>query len=263
MNELLKVALSAAKEAAEIAVKVRNSGNIGLNFKGDVNLCTIADIEAEKAIIAQISAAYPEHTILSEESNSELENRDYSGPLWIIDPIDGTTNFAHGHNHVGISIAFADEGIVKAGVVAVPFQHEIFTALKGEGAYLNGKRIECGTADNIKSALVCTGFPYERNELDPLIKRFTRILKDCRDMRRLGACSVDMCWVACGRLDLYYEDVMPWDMAAAGLICKEAGAKIEYFRQPSLKNLPADLNSEGLIVGNSKLISIAKGLFAA
>jgi myo-inositol-1(or 4)-monophosphatase len=260
MNEIMALALDAAAKAAQIAINVRNSGNIGLNFKGDNNLCTLADIECEKAIIGLIKEKFPSHAVLSEESNSELENRNYNMPLWIIDPIDGTTNYAHGHNHVGISIAFLDKGEVQCGVVAVPFQNEVFRAVKGQGAFVNDKKIACGSTDNLKDALVCTGFPYDRKDLKEIIARLTNVLKDCRDIRRLGACSVDMCWVACGRLDIYYEDVAPWDMAAAALIVKEAGGQIGYFRNLPAINLPSDLRSDSQIVANPKLLKLVSSL---
>lgn len=258
MNDILNAALDAAELAAGIAKQVRASGQIGIDFKGAVNLCTQADLEAEKAILTLITGKFPNHEILSEESNSNFLEKDlFGGPLWIIDPIDGTTNFAHGHPHVGISIAFADKGQVLAAVVYAPFQNERFTAVKGKGAFLNDSPIKVSAADTLRAALVCTGFPYERENIGEVTGRLENMLRDCRDVRRLGAASLDICWVGCGRMDLFYEDVSPWDMAAASLIAREAGARVGYFRENVDQTLPEDLRSKGLVIGTPKILDAA------
>ena len=255
MNEIMRVALKACAKASEVAEKVRNSGNLNLNFKGDFNLCTEADIEAERAILKCIREKFPEHSILSEESDADFHNKDLNGPLWIIDPIDGTTNFAHGHAHVGISIAFADRSEVQTAVVGAPFQNETFTAAKGGGAFMNDSKIKISAVEKIELALVCTGFPYQRDNIEEIVNRLGRILRKCRDIRRLGAASLDICWLASGRLDVFYEDVNPWDIAAACLIAKEAGAVVDYFRElPQKPALPLDIHGSGLAVSNKYLM---------
>jgi myo-inositol-1(or 4)-monophosphatase len=175
--------------------------------------------------------------------------------LWILDPIDGTTNYAHGHPQVGVSIGFMYQRQIRAGVVHAPFMGETFTAIRGGGAKLNGKPIKVSGTTELKKALVATGFPYRRDSLDQIIGRVRAVLENCRDVRRIGAGSLDICWVACGRLDAFYETLSAWDIAAATLIAREAGANVgnmvDYDNSGSA--FPPDLFGEWLVTANPVL----------
>jgi len=245
--QVLAVALIAAKQAGEFVVGERSKGEFKVNFKGERDLVTEADIGAEKIILAAIREEFPNDKILSEEASPN--EQDFLHPLWIIDPIDGTTNFAEGHHQVGISIAFAEGGIAKVGVVHAPFVQETFRAVRGNGAYLNDKRLQILDETDFSRALIGTGFPYKRDNLGPIIKRFSNVLSRCRDIRRLGAASLDISWVACGRLQGFYETLSPWDMAAACLIAREAGARIGHaYGYPENVSIPQELYAESLLV---------------
>jgi myo-inositol-1(or 4)-monophosphatase len=190
--------------------------------------------------------------------------------VWIIDPIDGTTNYAHGHFQVGVSIACAIDAKVVAGAVFAPFLGELFTASLGAGAFLNGEPISVSPTDRLESALIATGFPYDRANVPNICKRLQALLSRCRDIRRLGAASLDICWVACGRLDAYYEETInPWDGAAACLIAREAGARIGHYAYDSptqrrTERYPGDLFVDNLIVSTPGVFEeISKALAAA
>jgi myo-inositol-1(or 4)-monophosphatase len=260
-QSLLEVAVRAAERATEIAREQRESLSVSVSFKGDRNLVTTADIACEKAIIETIREAFPDHQILAEESAQTVSPEAYGrGPVWVIDPIDGTTNYAHGHYQVGISIGCAIDGIIQAGVVAAPFLNEIFTATKGGGALCNGRPISISGVESLGEALVATGFPYDRSNAPAIAARLERVLKQCRDIRRLGAASLDLCWVACGRLDAYYEECLnPWDCAAGGLIAREAGAAIGKFPyendvQKGTSRYPGELCVDNIVVASPKLV---------
>jgi fructose-1,6-bisphosphatase/inositol monophosphatase family enzyme len=198
-----------------------------ITFKGSVDLVTETDEAVEKLIFAAIRAKYPNHALIGEESvakggSETLTHR----PTWIVDPIDGTTNFVHGLPWVGISIAFAVAGKVMMGVVFNPILDELFTATLAGGAQLNGEAIRASNTSVLKNALIATGFSYDRREasIDFHLTKLRAVLLACRDIRRPGSAAMDMCAVACGRLDAYYElGIHIWDIAAAALIVREAG----------------------------------------
>jgi myo-inositol-1(or 4)-monophosphatase len=254
-QNLLAVGHQAALKAAAIAIAQRRDHTVSVNFKGARDLVTSADLACESAIIEVIKANFPEHKILAEESKQSLSPADYgSGYVWVIDPIDGTTNYAHDLPHVGISVACVKDGQTVAGVVAAPFYNEIFTATKGSGAYLNDQPIHCRSVDSVKQALITTGFPYDRDNVPNISRRLERVLAQCRDLRRLGAASLDCCWVACGRLDAYFEEtVKSWDAAAGVLIAREAGATLGHYNydhpnQRLTADYPGDLFVDNLVL---------------
>lgn len=251
LEQLIKVAKMAAERGAEAIREVRNSGSLDITYKGARDLLTTADLAAEQAIVAEIRSNYPDHQLLAEESASDYSGIDFDGPLWTIDPVDGTTNFAHWHYQVSSSIAFSIGGETVVGVVSSPFLDEVFEAARGQGALLNGSPIKVRTINNLREALIATGFPYDRSDQDAvrLGDRLAKVLVGCRDIRRLGSAALDICWVACGRLDGYYETVRPWDMAAGALIAKEAGATVGRFAPPvEQAHLPESLCGENLVV---------------
>lgn len=196
-----------------------------VTYKGRIDLVTEMDRRSEDYLVEQIRARFPEHEILAEESGRLNGRGDH---LWIIDPLDGTTNYAHGLPIFAVSLAYAHRGEVTLGVVYDPTRDECFSAERGRGAWLNGRPIRVsGTARLIESLLV-TGFPYEVDAHTPTnMEYFARFQVRARGLRRLGSAALDLCYVACGRLDGYWElSLGAWDMAAGALIAEEAGAKI-------------------------------------
>jgi myo-inositol-1(or 4)-monophosphatase len=257
LNELCSFATAIATEAGQLITQMRRTG-FEVKYKGELNMVTSADIAADTLITAAIRKRYPSHRILSEELAPEIS--DYSGPLWIIDPIDGTTNYAHGLLQVGVSLGFAIDGVMQVGVVEAPFLHETFAAIKGQGATLNGDTIKCRQVNELSKSLVVTGFPYERDQVAILAAQIKTILTHCQDVRRLGAASLDLSYVACGRLDAYYESVMPWDKAAGALIAREAGAMVGFSKSPTGKILPEDLNGRDMLIAAPGIFNKIKEL---
>lgn len=230
VGEIASFALNLARRAGQAIVRQRETNRVEHRYKDQQELVTNADLEADRMITDAIRDAYPGHRILSEESSPALRNtRDLDSPLWIVDPIDGTVNYAYGHSQVAISIAWARESAVRVGIVHCPFQDETFVAIRGRGATCNGRSLRHSGCRELGRALVATGFPYGKDALAPLVARLDRVLHECRDIRRIGSAAVDICWVAAGRLDAYYETVSPWDCAAAMLIAREAGASCGHF----------------------------------
>lgn len=237
-----------ARRAGNVIKEIRETDNLELDYKNEgIELVTSADLKSDEIIRTELSRRYPDIKIYSEESYSD--DTDFYAPLWIVDPIDGTINYAHGHYNVSVSIAFAVDGEIKLGVVYCPFVDELFSALKGAGACLNKKRIFCSKTDDMSKAIVATGFPYEHSKRPALIPKIRAVLANCQDIRRIGSASLDMSWVACGRFDAYYETVKLWDIAAGYVIAKEAGAQIGYYEKTNPR-LPLEFNSSGLFVSN-------------
>lgn len=198
--------------------------------KGATDLVTEADLASEQIIIETVQKAFPDHGIMAEESGTHSGDPDAT---WVIDPLDGTTNFAHGIGLFAVSIAFAHQGRPLVGVVLNPVSGELFTAVAGCGAYRNGKPISVSTTDTLADSLLVTGFPYNFAEMRPvLMGRFDRCLAASRGVRRFGAAALDLCFVACGQFDGFWEqNLKPWDTAAGSLIAAEAGARVTDFSQ--------------------------------
>ena len=252
--EWLDFAKQLAVKAGEMIVAARADSTFVRDYKMDHELVTTTDIAVDQYICSNIHTRYPSHCILSEESSPTLDlaSVSESTPVWVIDPIDGTVNFAHGHHHVAVSIGLyvGNERIL--GVVHAPFLEECYWAIKGEGAYCNGKSLLVSGAKEPRNALVATGFPYQKDALLPILERVSRILHHCQDVRRNGSAALDLCWVASGRLDAYFESVKPWDMAAGTLIAEEAGALVGRYLQSS-DRWPDVVNGEGLLVSTPGL----------
>lgn len=254
VTELLTTAQEAVAIASDIARAHRNDLTVSVSFKGDRNLVTSADLASERAIVGLIQRRFPDHQILAEETAQTIAPEQYGkGYTWVIDPIDGTTNYAHGHFHVGISVACTYEGKTVAAAVAAPFVGEVFTATLGGGAFLNGRRIQCTDTNAVSDALITTGFPYNRGNIHNICSRIERVVRVCRDLRRLGAASLDLCWVGCGRLDAYFEEgIQSWDAAAGVLIAREAGAVIDHYAYDSdlqrmTSRYPKDLFADNIV----------------
>ena len=240
MEKLLDFARGLAREAGRLIVEEQQRAGLSREFKRGRELVTEADLKADRLICGRIGREFPGHLILSEESSPDLPAaHGLPQPVWIIDPIDGTVNFAHGHGQWAVSIAWANRGRIELGVVYNPFTDELFSARRGGGATRNGEPIKASGETELGRALVATGFPYEKDGLEPLVRRLDSVLRNCADIRRLGAASLDICWVACGRLDGFYETLSLWDFAAAALIAREAGATCGHF-----SDLPPDAHPE-------------------
>ncbi|WP_097459058.1 inositol monophosphatase family protein [Mangrovitalea sediminis] len=246
--EIAAFARDIARKAGEIITQERAGDALEHRYKAQQELVTSADLKADALITGAIREQYPSHRILSEESHPDLaEAEDLDSPLWIIDPIDGTVNYAYGHNQVAVSIAWGYRGKIQVGIVHCPFQGETFEAVRGQGATLNNRPIRHSGCDRLSQALVATGFPYGKDRLAPLIRRLDAVLHHCRDIRRNGSAALDICWVAAGRLDAYYETVSPWDCAAAALVAQEAGARSGHFL-PVPEGRNPELWSQNLLI---------------
>lgn len=200
--------------------------------KSELSLVTETDKAAEKKILSIIRRSFPKDAILAEES----EPTGNSNARWIIDPVDGTTNFAHAFPAACVSIGYELDGKLEAGGVYDPFRDELFFALRGRGATLNGKPIRVSQTKRLADSLVCTGFPYDRRERpDQYLSIFKAFMMQVQDIRRVGSSAMDLCYVACGRLDGYWEfQLQPWDKAAGILIVNEAGGKTTNYKGEAL-----------------------------
>lgn len=255
INKVLRLSRELAQRAGEHLLSYRGKDNFSVEYKTSRDLVTSADLEAEEIIISGIKEFFPDDAILSEESSPLIsKTHDFNHPLWIIDPIDGTTNFARQHHQFGISIAFMIEKKVEVGVVNSPFQGELFSAQRGKGAFLNQTRIQIRRCTELKEAVIGMGRPFKREEQAEFIRQADLVLHNCLDLRRIGAASVDLCWVACGRLDGFFETLNPWDIAAGSLIAREAGAEVGTMDgTASEQKLPLDLYAEKLLAAGPDL----------
>lgn len=248
ITDIMAFADHLARKAGDLVRSEREHNTLRTDYKQQTELVTHADLMADELITDAIRARFPGHRILSEESTPDLSQAgELDTPLWIIDPIDGTVNYAYGHPQVAVSIAYAEKGRVQAGVVHAPFSGETFSAMKTRGARLNGQPIRHSGCSSPRQALFATGFPYGKDDLAPLLHRLDAMIHQCRDLRRIGSAALDICWVACGRLDAYYESVSPWDFAAARLIALEAGASAGHFT-PVPANCPEDLWGRDILI---------------
>lgn len=224
IETIKQVGIKAAYQAGEILI--RHFGNLThIDKKGAIDLVTAADVESEKKIIEIIRQRFPEHAVLAEECG--ILDGD-PNKRWIIDPLDGTTNFAHNLGIFSTSIAFALNGDIVLGIVFNPISGELFTASQGQGARLNDRPIHVSSAQTVSDSLLVTGFPYNVADIaDTLIPRFSQCLSHAQGIRRLGSAALDLCFVACGRFDGFWEEnLKPWDTAAGMLIAREAGGMV-------------------------------------
>lgn len=246
----LETAAKAARIAGDVILGYRCEMAMDIQLKDINNVVTAADLAAQKIIVDTIRSEFPGHQFLCEEEGLTADID--SDTLWVIDPLDGTNNFANGIPHFSVSIAYAEKGEVQMGVVYDPSRNELFHAVKGEGAFLNGKRIQASLKKDLESAMVCTGFYYDRGSLMEKTLDTIRVLfhQNIRGLRRTGSAAIDLAWCACSRFDAFFEyQLNPWDFAAGILLVREAGGTV-----CENSGREANLASPGLITAGSFLI---------
>jgi myo-inositol-1(or 4)-monophosphatase len=254
MKDFLAVASGAARAAGGL-LRENIHGVREIVYKGDINLATEMDMRSERTIVEMLRSAFPGHGIIAEE---ETDIGQKSGFTWIIDPLDGTTNYAHGYPFFSVSIALEREDEIIVGVVYDPMRDELFTAQKGHGAFLNGKNISVSSVDILIKSLLATGFPYDRkvsgkNNLD----YFHDLLMASQEVRRDGSAALDLCYVASGRFDGFWElKLKSWDVAAGSLIVSEAGGMIS-----DLSGGRFDMHAEEILANNGRIHKQMVGLF--
>ncbi|MBN9417664.1 MAG: inositol monophosphatase [Candidatus Eremiobacteraeota bacterium] len=225
MQQYLDTAKQAARKAGQIIRQRFGDTQLSIRHKGRIDLVTEVDVACEKELRRVILGDWPDHAILGEEEGRTGEGQ----ALWIIDPLDGTRSFAHGYPFVCVSVALEIEGVVEVGVVYDPLRDELFHAVRGGGAFLNERSIQVSGCESMEQALLATGFPYHLAEFDSnaLFAMFRDYVVGSGGIRRDGSAAIDFCYIACGRLDGYWEFFLnAWDAAAGALIAAEAGALV-------------------------------------
>ena len=214
--------------------------NLQVSSKGPGDFVTSADKRTEKILIEELQKAHPEYGIITEETG--IINKSNTKNRWIIDPIDGTFNFMNGIPQFAISVAYEEENEIKCGVIFNPIMNEMFCAEKGNGAYLNNSRIRVSKKNKIKDALIVTGGPKVSSKIkDKIFSEYINVSKNVSNVRKFGSAALDMCHVACGRFDGYWQrELNYWDIAAGVIILKEAGGYIDFFEEE--KNFPLKKN---------------------
>lgn len=229
MHPFVNIATKAATKAGNLIIRsLNNMGSISVSEKGKNDFVTDIDKLVERDLIQSIQKIYPNHNIWGEESG-KMTAKNKSDVTWIIDPIDGTTNFIHDFPNFAISIGIKEKGTIQHGVIFDPVKQELFTASRGEGAQLNGKRIRVSRCLSFKRALISTGFPPGLTdvEVEQHFKIFRELIQNCSDIRCIGSSALDLAYVACGRLEGYVEKaIKAWDIAAGVILVQEAGGFI-------------------------------------
>ncbi len=224
-QQYLPVAVEAAHAGA--AVLRAWAGRFTVSEKSRANLVTEADRESQKAIFNIIESAFPDHQFLGEEDSTHNDRSSppsSSRPLWIVDPLDGTTNYVHGFPYYAVSIALEIDGVLTVGVIYDLTRNEMFTAIKGQGARLNERTIQVSGTSSVGQALLMASIPVAVDPMDPAIVRFVKMLSLAQSVQRSGSAALNLAYVACGRLDGFWSSSLkPWDMAAGALIVEEAG----------------------------------------
>lgn len=218
----LNIAIAAARKAAAVILRhTHRPEAVAVSEKSQFDFVSEVDKQAEQEIVREIKRGYPDHAIWAEESGRSGHSR----YVWVIDPLDGTSNFLRGFPHFSISIGMMEDGVMQHGVVYDPVRDELFTASRGGGAYLNDRRIRCAQKLGMAGAMIATGLPFrQRPRLAAQLRMIKALLEDGEDLRRTGSAALDLAYVACGRLDGYFEyGLQPWDMAAGALLLREAG----------------------------------------
>jgi myo-inositol-1(or 4)-monophosphatase len=226
MNSFLEVAVDAAREAGSILLQEFDRP-VKISYKGEVDIVTQADRRSEEAIVTRLRTHFPKHAIVAEEGGGSESSSRFR---WHVDPLDGTTNFAHGYPCFAVSIGLEESGELIAGVVYQPVSQELFTAAKGEGAHLNQKKIQVSPIDKLATSLLVTGFPSVKRSLNPNIHYYWDFTLRSHGVRRDGSAAMDLASVACGRFEGFWEfGLHSWDTAAGVLLVREAGGTVTQF----------------------------------
>jgi myo-inositol-1(or 4)-monophosphatase len=255
---ILELAVRAAREAGAILQDHAERG-FEIEHKGRINLVTAADLASEAHIKQLVHAHFPAHRVIAEESWDGQPNRDAATYCWVIDPLDGTTNFSHGFPCYAASIGIEYKGRAVAGVIYDPTRDELFAAERGAGATLNGQPIRVSAIDKLEQALLVSGFPYDiRERMDEYLPAWREFLKHAQAVRRLGAAAIDMACIANGRMDGFWEHGLhPWDTAAGWVIIEEAGGRVTQLDGSPFDNYtPSLLCSNGLI--HDEMLAVLK-----
>jgi myo-inositol-1(or 4)-monophosphatase len=257
MHGMLNIAIRAARRAGELMIRQMNQlESLTVVDKGHNDFVSQVDKAAETAIIEIIRDHHPDHAILAEESGASGDH-EYQ---WIIDPLDGTTNYLHGFPQFAVSIAVARNGELEHGVVYDPLRQEIFSASRGQGAQLDGRRIRVSKRTSLQQSLVATGFPFHANlvHVERYLNMLRAVMLESAGVRRPGAAALDLCYVAAGRVDAFFElGLKKWDVAAGALIIREAGGRISNFQGGD-----GYLDSGNVIAGNPKVYAALSKLLA-
>lgn len=242
----LAAATEAVLKAGEIQ-RERYGKTIEIHLKGEIDLVTEVDRACEDAILEVLRSRFADHDIVTEET---VLARTGSRYLWFIDPLDGTTNFAHGYPFFCSSVGLALDGVVVAGAVYDPIKEELFTAERGAGACLNGRRLKVSASSDLLRSLLVTGFPYDVHEkLESTLRLFNRFMGHARAIRRDGAAALDLCYLAAGRVDAFWEErLQPWDVMAGSLMVEEAGGRMSRF-----DGSPLGLRADEVLASNGAL----------
>lgn len=249
MHPLLNIAIRAARRAGDgIARQAKRLDRLTVNTKQLNDFVTEADEQAEQSIIETVRKAYPDHAFLAEESGASGD----SNTCWIIDPLDGTTNFIHGLPQFAVSIAVQVEGRLEHGVIYDPMRQELFTASRGNGAFLDDRRIRVSSCRHLRDALIATGLPYrDFTHIDPYFGMLRQIMLGSTGIRRAGSAALDLAWVASGRHDGFWElGLQPWDIAAGMLLVQEAGGVTG-----NLQGQPRCLDQGNIVAGNPAIFA--------
>lgn len=247
---VLDTAKRAAYAAGEILREAHRADDVSITLKKDSSLVTQYDLKAEELIVDIIRSQFPHHDFLTEETHTTVTSREeFKKPVWVIDPIDGTTNFAYGNFQYAVSIGYIENHTAHVGVVYAPAVDELYHGIKGHGAFRNGHAITGSKTTELKYSIIACGYPSLKDGFDGELKRLGKLFEHCRDVRRFGAASLDICWIADGRQDAYYETVKPWDVAGGLVVAREAGVYVNHlYGVPNDAKYPADIYSEGVVV---------------
>lgn len=229
MHPMLTIAVKAARKAGDIInFASRDLSSLKIQTKTFNDFVSEVDKSAEQAIIETLKDAYPDHGFLGEESGDTNKNAEY---IWIIDPLDGTTNFLHSYPQYCVSIALQEKGVLTQAVIYDPVHNDLFTATKGRGAFVNDKRIRVGSRHKLQDALIATGFPFrDFSYLDTYMAMLKSMIQNTKGIRRPGSAALDLAWVAAGWSDGFFElNLSAWDIAAGALLVKEAGGIVGDF----------------------------------
>lgn len=246
---MLEFTIQTARDAGRILAERFGRVSLQVTHKGDIDLVTESDLAAERLIVERIRSYYPRHSILAEEAGTVTRDERPSDYKWIIDPLDGTTNYAHGYPCFCVSIALEHKSEIIIGVIYDPIRDELFAAERGGGATLNGRRIRVSEIDDLNRALLCTGFPYDVRGRNNFARHFTNFIMTAQAVRRDGSAALDLAYVACGRFEGFWEEgLRPWDVAAGVLLVEEAGGRVSrYDGTPFNIYTPPIMSSNGLI----------------